>query len=68
MNSEAVEAKIKIVFVITSTGVGGAEKMLYHTIKGLDPARFDIRLCSLKEKGFFARSLEHDGVAVPAPA
>ena len=59
-----MEAKIKIIFVITSTGVGGAEKMLYHTITGLNPARFTIRLCSLKEKGAFARSLENHGIEV----
>jgi len=59
-----VEAKIKIIFVITSTGVGGAEKMLYHTITGLDPARYSIRLCSLKEKGVYARTLEKRGIPV----
>ena len=55
---------IKIVFVITSTGVGGAEKMLYHTSILLDPARYCTSICSLKEKGEIARDMEEAGVEV----
>ncbi len=60
----SIESKKKIVFVITGTGVGGAEKMLYHTIKGLDPACYSVRLCSLKKKGVYANRLETEGVHV----
>ncbi len=59
-----LESAIKIIFVITGTGVGGAEKMLYHTIKGLNPERYTARLCSLKKKGAFACRLEHEGLEV----
>ena len=55
---------IKIVFVITSTGVGGAEKMLYHTSTSLDPGRYLPSICSLKEKGEIARDMEAAGIEV----
>ncbi len=60
----SIESKKKIIYVITGTGVGGAEKMLYHTIKGLDPACYSVRLCSLKKKGVYANMLETEGVNV----
>jgi glycosyltransferase involved in cell wall biosynthesis len=59
-----LESAIKIIFVITGTGVGGAEKMLYYTIKGLNPARYTARLCSLKKKGEVACRLEEQGLEV----
>jgi glycosyltransferase involved in cell wall biosynthesis len=55
---------VKVIFVITGSGVGGAEKMLYHTIKGLNPKRYTVKLCSLKKKGVFASRLEADGLEV----
>ena len=58
------KAKIKIVFVITSTGVGGAEKMLYHTSTLLDRTRYAPSICSLKEKGAIARNVEAAGIEV----
>jgi glycosyltransferase involved in cell wall biosynthesis len=58
------KAKIKIVFVITSTGVGGAEKMLYHTSTSLDRTRYAPSICSLKEKGAIARNVEAAGIEV----
>jgi len=62
MNS--LKSAIKVIFVITGSGVGGAEKMLYHTIKGLNPKRYTAKLCSLKKKGVFASRLEADGLEV----
>jgi glycosyltransferase involved in cell wall biosynthesis len=58
------KAKIKIVFVITGTGVGGAEKILYHTSTLLDRARYVPYICSLKEKGAIARNVETAGIEV----
>jgi len=60
----SLESAIKVIFVITGSGVGGAEKMLYHTIKGLKPERYTAKLCSLKKKGVFASRLEADGLEV----
>lgn len=59
-----MKSKIKILFVITSTGVGGAEKIVYYTITGLDRTRYDLLMCSLKEKGEIAADLEHEGIKV----
>ena len=56
--------KIKIVFVITSTGIGGAEKMLYHTCTSLDRTRYVPFICSLKAKGAIARDAEKSGIEV----
>lgn len=57
-------AKIKIVYVITSTGVGGAEKILYHTATGMDCNRYEISVCSLKKKGVIAEELAKRGIEV----
>lgn len=59
-----MKSKVKIMFVITSSGVGGAEKILYYTITGLDRTRYDLSMCSLKEKGEIAADLEHGGIEV----
>ena len=56
--------KIKIVYVITSTGVGGAEKILYHTIRGIDDNKYTVLLCTLKKKGVISKELEKHGVSV----
>jgi glycosyltransferase involved in cell wall biosynthesis len=61
---KALESAIKVIFVITGSGVGGAEKMLYHTIKGLNQERYTAKLCSLKKKAEFACRLEAEGLEV----
>jgi len=58
------QTPIKILFVITSSGIGGAEKVLYHTSTLLDPERYTSSICSLKEKGQIARQAETAGIAV----
>ncbi|KPJ58989.1 MAG: hypothetical protein AMJ42_02355 [Deltaproteobacteria bacterium DG_8] len=57
-------SKIKIAYIITSTGVGGAEKILYHTVTGLDYNQYSVSICSLKEKGEIAKELEKLGIEV----
>jgi glycosyltransferase involved in cell wall biosynthesis len=59
-----MNSRIKIVYVITSTGVGGAEKILYYTVTGLDSTKYSISLCSLKERGEIAKELEKCGVQI----
>ncbi len=58
------QTPIKVLFVITSSGIGGAEKVLYHTSTLLDPERYTASICSLKEKGQIARQAETAGIAV----
>jgi len=59
-----MKPKIKILYIITSSGIGGAEKILYYTATGLDYDKYDISVCSLKKMGEIARALEKQGIAV----
>lgn len=53
----------KILFVSTSTTLGGAEKTLYTLATLLDPSRFQVAgAVSLKPKGHYARLLEIAGM------
>ena len=42
--------KIKILYVITSTGFGGAERLLLSHLKMLDHKKYDFFVCCLREK------------------
>ena len=59
-----MQPKIKILYVITSTSVGGAEKVLCDTATNLDHNQYDISVCSLKNKGEIAGALERQGIEV----
>jgi len=60
----AMSSKIKIAYIITSSGVGGAEKILYHTVTGLDYNQYSVSIFTLKEKGVTAKELEKLGIEV----
>lgn len=60
----SMNSKIKIVYVITSTGVGGAEKILCKTVMGMDYNKYNLSICSLKKKGEKAKELEKHGITV----
>lgn len=51
--------KTTILYVITSTNVGGTERALFELIKRLDRGRFNIHVCSLKKPGGFANRIKH---------
>ncbi len=59
-----MHSKIRILYIITSSGIGGAEKILYYTATGLDHNKYDVSVCSLKNKGEIARELEKRGIKV----
>ena len=59
-----MKPKIKILYIITSSGIGGAEKILYYTATGLDYNKYDISVCSLKKKGEIAGDLEKQEIEV----
>jgi len=59
-----MKPKIKILYIITSSGIGGAERILYYTATGLNYNKYDISVCSLKKKGEIARALEKQGIEV----
>jgi len=45
---------LPILYLITSTNVGGAERALYELISRVDRSRFTVHVCSLKQPGAFA--------------
>jgi glycosyltransferase involved in cell wall biosynthesis len=58
-----MQAPIAIVYLITSTNVGGAEKAVLQLIRNLDRQALKIYVCSVKKPGPFAQALaaEADG-------
>jgi glycosyltransferase involved in cell wall biosynthesis len=56
-------APIAILYLITSTNVGGAEKAVLQLVRNLDRQMFKIYVCSVKKPGPFAQVLaaEADG-------
>lgn len=42
--------RIKILYVITSLGLGGAEKLLLYYLKHLDKKKYNLFVCCLREK------------------
>jgi len=54
----------RVLYLITSTFLGGAEKILYETVKGMNNKEFNLFVCSLKRKGEFAQKIESEGVEV----
>ncbi len=46
-----MSSKKTILYIITSTNVGGTERALLELIKRIDRTRFDILVCSLKKEG-----------------
>lgn len=57
---------LRIAFVITSLGTGGAEAMLYKLVERLDRRRFSPSVISLTTQGDFGPRLEQIGVPVQA--
>ena len=55
-----MEKKITILYIITSTNVGGTERALLELIKRIDRTRFDIIVCSLKKEGVFAEKIKQE--------
>ena len=55
----------RLLYVITSTTIGGAEKTLYRIASRVDRRRFEVAAAlSLKPKGHYAARLEEAGVKV----
>lgn len=56
--------KIKIVYIITGLGNGGAEMMLFKLIEGLNKVKYEIEVISLLDKGIMGEKLEKLGIKV----
>jgi len=58
-----MQAPTTILYLITSTNVGGTEKALLELIRHIDRKEFKVYVCSVKKPGTFAKALakEADG-------
>ena len=56
--------KVNVLHVITGLGIGGAERVVYSIAKSLDPARYRVIVCCLKEDGIIADEIRNSGVKV----
>lgn len=54
------DAPLRVLFVITSMPVGGAETLLVQLIRGLDRTRFAPELCCLKQLGPLGEELSRE--------
>jgi glycosyltransferase involved in cell wall biosynthesis len=58
--------RVKVLYVFAALPVGGAEEVLVTEVEGLDPTRFDPRICVLSEIGPVGKLLESRGFPVKA--
>ena len=56
--------KIKICFITTGLETGGAEMMLFKLLSGIDRARFEPSVISLRDKGTLGKQIEDLGISV----
>ncbi|MBM4310415.1 MAG: glycosyltransferase [Deltaproteobacteria bacterium] len=52
-----MNAPVTLLYVITGTNIGGAEKALSELVRRIDPARYRVVVCSLKRPGAYAARL-----------
>jgi len=57
-------APIRVLQIITSLGIGGAERLVVSAATGLPPARFEQAICVLTERGPLAAEAEAAGAPV----
>ncbi len=55
---------IKVCHLITDSGTGGAEKILFELVQRLDPDRFQSRVIVMKRPGVIAEEIKAAGVPV----
>ena len=58
--------RIRVMYVFAALPVGGAEKLLYAELQGMDTRRFQPMVCCLREKGPMGERIEASGVPVVA--
>ena len=56
--------KIKLLLIIHSLDVGGAEGQVYELVKGLDKNRYQPVICSLTSQGTYIDKLRAEGIRV----
>ena len=62
--------RIRVLEVIGTMHIGGAEQVVTEIVRGLDRQRFDVALCCTRELGVLAESLttEHFDVSLASPS
>jgi glycosyltransferase involved in cell wall biosynthesis len=58
--------RIRVVHIINSMEVGGAQRQILNLFHAIDRERFDLRLICLIDKGTFGEQLEQEGFPVVA--
>lgn len=56
--------RIKVLQLISTLWIGGAEKVVSDIALNLDPHRYDVRVCCIKKKGVLAEDLERKDIPV----
>lgn len=56
--------KWKVLQVTHDLNIGGLQRVVVDIARNLDPERFTVEVCALREGGPFARELEADGIPV----
>ncbi|MDY6861423.1 MAG: glycosyltransferase [Thermodesulfobacteriota bacterium] len=59
-----MNSPIKILYLITSTGYGGAERSLLNLVSHINKKEFSMSVCSLKIKGELGKEIEQRGIPV----
>ena len=63
----AIRRKIRVLVVIPTLDVGGAEMDVVHNVPLLDPARFHVIVCTLLKRGELAPRLDALGIEMIGP-
>ncbi len=58
------DKKIKIMHITRSLNLGGLERVITILSKELDKTKFEVSICCLLRKGYFAEGLEKEGVKI----
>ena len=62
-----INRKIRVLFVIPTLDVGGAEMDLVHNVPRLDPDRFETVVCTMLRRGALEAPLRDAGVPIIGP-
>ncbi len=57
-------SKVNVLHVITGLGIGGAERIVYSLTRSLDPEKYRVIVCCLKEEGPTGDQIRKSGVEV----
>ena len=57
MRPHRMNAPVTLLYVITGTNIGGAEKALCELVERLDRKRYRVAVCSLKRAGAYGPRL-----------